>query len=433
MPFAIPSCLPSYQTRGSRVNSPFVHSTQSSPLRLSSQHACGTHPKVKALLQARYDKPPILSRPEHSTDDPPADDQVTQEPNASPPQTISFATNLTPGTFNQPASRAKRVAERRLFPTPPPSSTASQTGKRRNTHAKKKPEDHIPRPPNAFILFRSAFIRNNHITTDIETDHSTLSKIIGLTWRKLPQAERDAWFDDAREKLEEHMVKHPNYVFRPVHDKEKASEKRKVREVGLKDTKRCTKIADLLIDGKRGAELGAAVHEFDRHHVPEVVTRFEAPLTARAYRRSVSEPAADEPSSGFVVPLPSGKSGKARASTAQPEMRIATASPQWSEPSLFESESFSQSDAYSSPSTPFTTSQDIYTGSPSTSPFDFGTFTFQECTSASGESYDPLHLRPVPFWRRTVSFGRHILHGNGRLDVFTLSYLVEHAGYAWFA
>jgi hypothetical protein len=39
--------------------------------------------------------------------------------------------------------------------------------------------EYIPRPPNAFILFRSAFIRSEKITGKVEGNHSTLSKIIG--------------------------------------------------------------------------------------------------------------------------------------------------------------------------------------------------------------------------------------------------------------
>jgi len=38
---------------------------------------------------------------------------------------------------------------------------------------------YIPRPPNAFILFRSSFIRSEKISGKVEGNHSTLSKIIG--------------------------------------------------------------------------------------------------------------------------------------------------------------------------------------------------------------------------------------------------------------
>ncbi|EEB91736.1 hypothetical protein MPER_09858 [Moniliophthora perniciosa FA553] len=40
-------------------------------------------------------------------------------------------------------------------------------------------DGYIPRPPNAFILFRSSFIRSQKISGKVEGNHSTLSKIIG--------------------------------------------------------------------------------------------------------------------------------------------------------------------------------------------------------------------------------------------------------------
>jgi hypothetical protein len=39
--------------------------------------------------------------------------------------------------------------------------------------------NYIPRPPNAFILFRSSFIRSQNVPGRVEGNHSTLSKIIG--------------------------------------------------------------------------------------------------------------------------------------------------------------------------------------------------------------------------------------------------------------
>jgi hypothetical protein len=90
--------------------------------------------------------------------------------------------------------------------------------------------------------------------------------------------------------------------------------------VGPKDVKRCEKIAELLVEGKKGEELDAAIQEFDRTHVPEVVTRFEAPLTARMYRRSSSEPAPDteEPKPFLQSSAPSPRSQRIRAASTQP-------------------------------------------------------------------------------------------------------------------
>ncbi|KAF8990773.1 hypothetical protein BDQ17DRAFT_1371560 [Cyathus striatus] len=190
-----------------------------------------------------------------------------------------------------------------LVDTPPPSefilfspTDDTPSSPRKQPHTKKKPENHIPRPPNAFILFRSSFIKSQAVSTEVETNHSTLSKIIGLTWQNLPDSERKVWHTKAKEALEEHRKKFPKYAFRPTQTKAKGgsgAEKRKVREVEPKDPTRCAKIAQLLVEGKKGHELDIAIQEFDKTHVPTIVARFEAPITARSYRRSSSAPVPD--------------------------------------------------------------------------------------------------------------------------------------------
>ena len=230
---------------------------------------------------------------------------------------IAFAPTVTPGTYFDPPSPQdpSTPAESLLFPDPD-EREESPAPSRRGGHGKKKPEDHIPRPPNAFILFRSAFIKNQHVSSDVETNHSTLSKIIGLTWQGLSRDEKAVWHNKAKLALQEHKRKFPGYTFRPLHTKGKSAEKRKVREVGPKDQKRCQKIADLLNDGLKGAELEAAIAEFDRHHVPEIITRFEAPITARSFRRSSSAPLPE----GLLLSAKASGKQKARAMSSQPEI-----------------------------------------------------------------------------------------------------------------
>jgi hypothetical protein len=191
---------------------------------------------------------------------------------------IAFAPNVTPGTFNE-------------FYSPTDATLApglEGSAARRSGHNRKKPTNHIPRPPNAFILFRSASIKSQHVSSEVETNHSTLSKIIGLTWKNLPNEERQIWHARAKLALDEHKRKFPSYAFKPVHNKPRGvpGEKRKVREVEPKDHTRCAKIAELLVGGKKGLELEVAIQEFDKNHVPEIVTRFEAPITANNYALS---------------------------------------------------------------------------------------------------------------------------------------------------
>ncbi|EMD35677.1 hypothetical protein CERSUDRAFT_116408 [Gelatoporia subvermispora B] len=297
----------------------------------------------------------------------------------SKPQSIAFAPNVTPGTFNDPPSPVTPTVESSLFPSIPPTASPS----RRQAHSKKKPENHIPRPPNAFILFRSSFIKNQHVSSEVETNHSTLSKIIGLTWQNLPHEEREIWHAKAKAALDEHKRKFPEYSFRPLHPKAKViGEKRKVREVSPKDMKRCAKIAELLVKGKKGAALDAAIQEFDRHHVPEIVTRFETPITARSFRRSSSAPVAD-------AETPAAEPLKARASSSRPETLQMPSTPS----SGYPSPSPLHFDVDYSPSSPSYESQSqssTYSLTESDPSFDFDTFTFSPSAAMPMESCDPF-------------------------------------------
>jgi len=53
------------------------------------------------------------------------------------------------------------------------------------------------------------------------------------------------------------------------------------------------KIAQLVVEGKKGDELNAAIQEFDKHHVPEISIRFETPINADSFRCSSSAPIPD--------------------------------------------------------------------------------------------------------------------------------------------
>ena len=193
-----------------------------------------------------------------------------------------FAPNVTTNACDNASNFEGSLLEGGQFEFDHDLSAPRRTGR-------KKPVNHIPRPPNAFILFRSAFIKSRHVSTGVETNHSTLSKIIGMTWQNLPEEERQKWHARAKVAQDEHKRKFPQYSFRPVHKgKGPAAERKRLREVGPKDQKRCAKIAELLVCGKKGQELEEAIQEFDKYHVPEIVTRFEPPITANTFSSSSS-------------------------------------------------------------------------------------------------------------------------------------------------
>lgn len=195
--------------------------------------------------------------------------------NPSPPMTFTFAANMSPLAFNpdyepeEPATRFELLPDDDVYSTPP-----SSPGLERTSHAKKRDAGYIPRPPNAFILFRSSFIRAQHVTEKIEGNRSTLSKIIGKYWKALPREEREVWEEKAVRAQAEHRRKYPDWRFKPganalakVKDGPRKRNNRKGRgeaeEEERSREKRCAKIADLLAEGKTGADLEAAIREYD--------------------------------------------------------------------------------------------------------------------------------------------------------------------------
>ena len=90
------------------------------------------------------DMPPVRRR---ST--PPPSVAPYTLPSPSPPRAFTFAPNVAAESFNEPPPLIV-PQESTLFPSADPASVS-----RKPSHARKKPDDWIPRPPNAFILFRS--------------------------------------------------------------------------------------------------------------------------------------------------------------------------------------------------------------------------------------------------------------------------------------
>ncbi|KAF8902739.1 high mobility group box domain-containing protein, partial [Gymnopilus junonius] len=78
---------------------------------------------------------------------------------------------------------------------------------------------YIPRPPNAFMLFRADFVKQKHVPGSVETNHVSLSKIIGECWRQLSLEQKRVWEVKAKQEKAAHKAMFPDYRFRPVHNK----------------------------------------------------------------------------------------------------------------------------------------------------------------------------------------------------------------------
>ncbi|KAF8882395.1 hypothetical protein BD779DRAFT_1542919 [Infundibulicybe gibba] len=202
---------------------------------------------------------------------------------------VTFAPNVTPVSYVEPeagsssSSPEPSAAFESLFP--PSEAPAKPPTRRRIPPGKRPSKGYIPRPPNAFMLFRADFVKQKHVPGSIETNHGSLSKIIGNCWRALPLEEKRVWEVKAKHAKAEHKVQYPEYRFKPVHNKNKDKKKDKPVTT-LDDERRCEEVAQLLLEGKKGDELAAAVRHLDqrRHETPPV------PAPVYHHRRSSSVP-----------------------------------------------------------------------------------------------------------------------------------------------
>ncbi|KAI0823465.1 hypothetical protein BC628DRAFT_1420781 [Trametes gibbosa] len=199
------------------------------------------------------------------------------------PRALTFAPNVTPGTYveadddlNGDSSPPSPTAA--LFPPTAPSSSAPT--RRRLPPGKRLSQGYIPRPPNAFMLFRANFVRQKHVPGSIETNHGSLSKIIGNCWRALPLDEKKYWEVEAKKAKAAHKERYPHYRFRPVHNKKKKADaaasavdtdvdaesiirRRDKLPILPAEEERCEAVAQFLLEGKKGEELAEAVRQLD--------------------------------------------------------------------------------------------------------------------------------------------------------------------------
>lgn len=117
----------------------------------------------------------------------------------------------------------------------------------------------------------------------------------GNCWRSLPLDEKRVWEVKAKHAKAEHKQIYPEYRFRPVHNKNK--EKKEKSTTTPDDERRCEEVAQLLLEGKKGDELAAAVRSLDR-------LRTDSPDVGPSYphRRSSSVPLPDHRYNGIALP-----------------------------------------------------------------------------------------------------------------------------------
>lgn len=175
-------------------------------------------------------------------------------------QSLDLYTSSAP-TFSSSSSSSRR-------PTPESSSGSGALTdgyERRKKNHRRKPdpdqESAPPRPPNAFILYRSAHSavasnalppstgpatssrkRRDATAVDVDNQHEagtnhppatptqqqSLSKSIAERWKSEPQAVKDFWYTEAQKKKKLHELMYPGYKFQP-RSSEKVRQEREER------------------------------------------------------------------------------------------------------------------------------------------------------------------------------------------------------------
>ncbi len=120
------------------------------------------------------------------------------------------------------------------------------------SHAKKTAPDHIKRPRNAYIIFRSHIVSQKLIPKEVEHDHRNISRIIAHMWKSLAQEDRAHYEKIAYEEKERHKQLFPNYRYQPTTRRTNVN-KRNVKKLENGDEE-CQEIADIILkaQGKGG-------------------------------------------------------------------------------------------------------------------------------------------------------------------------------------
>lgn len=96
-------------------------------------------------------------------------------------------------------------------------SFTSATSERRAQRNRERDPDWVPRPANAFIIFRAEYSHRHAQThkNDPPTAEKTLSKRAAEAWKKLTASEKEPYKKRSEQERLEHARRYPNYRYKP--------------------------------------------------------------------------------------------------------------------------------------------------------------------------------------------------------------------------
>ncbi|KAJ7021481.1 hypothetical protein C8F04DRAFT_268058 [Mycena alexandri] len=105
-----------------------------------------------------------------------------------------------------------------ILPEDLPLPTAPRPFSTKKSHARKRPLGHVPRPRNAFILFRCDYVRQKR-RTKTDFDQNDISRNVGHIWRNMTAEQQAPWVFMADAEHRKHAVLYPTYKYVPRNKK----------------------------------------------------------------------------------------------------------------------------------------------------------------------------------------------------------------------
>ncbi|KAK7064729.1 specific transcriptional repressor [Favolaschia claudopus] len=146
--------------------------------------------------------------------------------------------------------------------TPPSSDHALNPSIELPRRVSRRGPNHIPRPRNAFMIFRSELCASGKISKKVEGDNRHISITAAAIWKAMPDHEKQNYQAAAEVEKIKHRQLYPDYRFTPTIRTTKPL-KRKVNRNSAKDKERSRQVAQFIIAGKIGDELEEAVRNLD--------------------------------------------------------------------------------------------------------------------------------------------------------------------------
>ncbi|KAG8846637.1 hypothetical protein FRB91_000631 [Serendipita sp. 411] len=216
------------------------------------------------------------------------------------------------------------------------------------SHSTRKPFFHIPRPRNAFILFRSHFHTMQVLPTDLDfcRDHRQISRIVSFVWASLPIKEKKRFFRLSEEELLVHQKNYPLFVIPAKETKQKLNKYEASHKGGhlSPEELHCKRIAELILSGFQKDELALKIQElapvYATRKAPHQIRRGEdnmvdapMPLDITLNDTGVVREEGPTPYAGPAGLRQAGKLGKL-ASSPKPKRRSSISISKMSRPSM---------------------------------------------------------------------------------------------------